>query len=92
MLNMNLQIFAHKKGVGSTKNGRDFRIQETWRQESGRTVCEGRKHSLQTERHEDSSGRKRWTWAVTTLCSHWLTVLFVLKEKAETRNRFLSFL
>ena len=23
MLNMNLQIFAHKKGVGSTKKGRD---------------------------------------------------------------------
>ena len=23
MFNMNLQIFAHKKGVGSTKNGRD---------------------------------------------------------------------
>ncbi len=23
MLNMNLQVFAHKKGVGSTKNGRD---------------------------------------------------------------------
>ena len=23
MLNMNLQFFAHKKGVGSTKNGRD---------------------------------------------------------------------
>ena len=23
MLQMNLQIFAHKKGVGSTKNGRD---------------------------------------------------------------------
>ena len=23
MLKMNLQIFAHKKGVGSTKNGRD---------------------------------------------------------------------
>ena len=23
MLSMNLQIFAHKKGVGSTKNGRD---------------------------------------------------------------------
>ena len=22
MLNMNLQFFAHKKGVGSTKNGR----------------------------------------------------------------------
>ena len=23
MLNMNLQLFAHKKGMGSTKNGRD---------------------------------------------------------------------
>ena len=23
MLNMNLQLFAHKKGVGSTRNGRD---------------------------------------------------------------------
>ena len=23
MLSMNLQLFAHKKGVGSTKNGRD---------------------------------------------------------------------
>ena len=23
MLTMNLQFFAHKKGVGSTKNGRD---------------------------------------------------------------------
>lgn len=23
MLNMNLQFFAHKKGVGSTKNGRE---------------------------------------------------------------------
>ena len=23
MLKMNLQLFAHKKGMGSTKNGRD---------------------------------------------------------------------
>ncbi len=34
MLKMNLQLFAHKKGVGSTKNGPRFRGQETWRQES----------------------------------------------------------
>ena len=33
MLKMNLQLFAHKKGVGSTKNGRDP-VQETWRKES----------------------------------------------------------
>ena len=31
MLTMNLQFFAHKKGVGSTKNGRDS-------EESRRTV------------------------------------------------------
>ena len=24
MLNLNLQFFAHKKGVGSTKNGREL--------------------------------------------------------------------
>ena len=24
MLNLNLQLFAHKKGMGSTKNGRDL--------------------------------------------------------------------
>ena len=27
MLKMNLQLFAHKKGVGSTKNGRDSESQ-----------------------------------------------------------------
>ncbi len=26
MLNLNLQFFAHKKGMGSTKNGRDSSI------------------------------------------------------------------
>lgn len=26
MLTMNLQFFAHKKGVGSTKNGRDSEL------------------------------------------------------------------
>ena len=44
MMKMNLQFFAHKKGVGSTKNGRD-------------------------------SESKR--------------LLFVLKEKAETKNSAL---
>ena len=48
MLKMNLQLFAHKKGMGSTKNGRDS--------ESKRTVCFGWKYSLQTAWHQDSSG------------------------------------
>ena len=33
MLNMNLQIFAHKKGVGSTKNGRDSESKRLVRKE-----------------------------------------------------------
>ena len=30
MLRMDLQFFAHKKGVGSTKNGRDSECKETY--------------------------------------------------------------
>ena len=30
MFKMNLQLFAHKKGVGSTKNGRDSESKTTW--------------------------------------------------------------
>ena len=37
MIKMNLQLFAHKKGMGSTKNGRDS---ESKRLEAcRRTVC-----------------------------------------------------
>ena len=56
MLNMNLQFFAHKKGVGSTKERQRFRVQETGREESRRTVCKSWKHSLQTAWNKDSSG------------------------------------
>ena len=28
MLMMNLQLFAHKKGVGSSKNGRDLNLRD----------------------------------------------------------------
>lgn len=33
MLKLDLQLFAHKKGMGSTKNGRDS-IKASWRKES----------------------------------------------------------
>ena len=38
MLKMNLQFFAHKKGVGSTKNGRDS---ESKRLGAKRADCAG---------------------------------------------------
>ena len=47
MLTMNLQFFAHKKGVGSTKNGRDSESKRLER-ESRRTVCKSWQYPLQT--------------------------------------------
>jgi len=39
MMKLNLKFFAHKKGVGSTKNGRDS---ESKRLEIGRASCRER--------------------------------------------------
>ena len=61
MLQLNLQFFAHKKGVGSTKNGRDSESKRLGAKRADGTVCKGRKHPLQTARNEDSSRRERWT-------------------------------
>ena len=42
MLRLGLQFFAHKKGVGSTKNGRDSRAQRLGVKKSdGQTVLAG---------------------------------------------------
>ena len=56
MLNMNLQFFAHKKGVGSTKNGRDSESKRL-----GAKRADGQ-FVLQTAWNKDSSGCKRRTW------------------------------
>ena len=55
MLKMNLQFFAHKKGVGSTKNGRDSESKRLGAKRADGQLCEGRKHPLQTARHQDPS-------------------------------------
>ena len=41
MLTMNLQFFAHKKGMGSTKNGRDSESKRLG-EKSRRSVCKSR--------------------------------------------------
>ena len=61
MMKMNLQFFAHKKGVGSTKNGRDSESKRLGAKESRRTVCKSWKHPLQTAWNKDSSGSERRT-------------------------------
>ena len=56
MLKMNLQLFAHKKGVGSTKNGRDSESKRLGAKRADGQFVSGRKHSLQTARNQDPSG------------------------------------
>ena len=42
MLTMNLQFFAHKKGVGSTKNGRDSESKRLGaKRADGQFICTG---------------------------------------------------
>ena len=61
MFKMNLQLFAHKKGVGSTKNGRDSESKRLGaKRADGQFVLAG---NIQTARNQDSSRcerRTRW--------------------------------
>ena len=57
MLKINVQFFAHKKGSGSTKNGRDS---ESKRLGVKRADRKGWQHSGSPERYSHSSGCRCW--------------------------------
>ena len=58
MFKMNLQLFAHKKGVGSTKNGRDSESKRLGaKRADGQFVLA--QHSVQTAWNKDSSRHQR---------------------------------
>ena len=58
MLQINVQFFAHKKGSGSTKNGRDSESKRLGvKRADGQFV---RQHSGSPERYAHSSGCRRW--------------------------------
>ena len=60
MLKMNLQLFAHKKGVGSTKNGRDSEAKRLGaKRADGRSVRSRRQCPCQTARNPHSSWQQR---------------------------------
>ena len=56
MLNMNLQFFAHKKGVGSTKNGRDSESKRLGAKRADGQFVKAGNILIQTARNKDSSG------------------------------------
>jgi hypothetical protein len=55
MLKLDLQLFAHKKGMGSTKNGRDSESKRLGAKR--RPVCSCRQYPLPPERNTHSSGQ-----------------------------------
>ena len=85
MLKMNLQVFAHKKGVGSTKNGRDSESKRLGaKRADGQFVKAGNILYRQrgTKIHPGLNvGRGGDD-----------TLLYVLREKAVTKSRFQLFL
>ena len=88
MLKMNLQLFAHKKGVGSTKNGRDSESKRLGaKRADGQFVLAGNILYRQrgTHIHPGNNVGKGGDDTLFALVDGLLS----LKERAETRSRFL---
>ena len=56
MMKMNLQFFAHKKGVGSTKNGRDSESKRLGAKRADGQFVKAGNILLQTAWNKDSPG------------------------------------
>ena len=87
MLNLNLQFFAHKKGVGSTKNGRDSESKRLGaKRADGQFVLAG---NILTGSVEQRFIQVLMLVVVAMIhYSHLLMELLSLKERAEIRSRF----
>ena len=63
MLRISFQFFAHKKGGGSTKNGRDSESKRLGVKRADGQFVPGRQHSGSPERHAHSSSAPTWASA-----------------------------
>ena len=91
MFKMNLQLFAHKKGVGSTKNGRDSESKRLGaKRADGQFVLAGNIHYRQrgTKIHP---GLNVGIGGDDTLFAK-VDGVVKLRERAETKSRFLYIL
>ena len=91
MLKLNLQLFAHKKGMGSTKNGRDSKSKRLGaKRADGQVVRAG--NILYTQRgtkiHPGNNVGIGGNDSLFALFDYVLNT----KEKAKTKNRFLFIL
>ena len=59
MMKMNLQLFAHKKGVGSTKNGRDSESKRLGAKRADGQFVKAGNILYRRARNQDSPRRER---------------------------------
>ena len=91
MLNLNLQFFAHKKGVGSTKNGRDSESKRLGaKRADGQFVLAG--NILYRQRGTKILPGVNVGRGGDDTYSHLLMELLSSKERAEIKSRFLFIL
>ncbi len=91
MMKMNLQFFAHKKGVGSTKNGRDSESKRLGaKRADGQFVKAG--NILYDSAVRGSIPVLTWDSAGTILFRTGRGLSSNMKEKAATKSRFLCIL
>ena len=91
MLNMNLQLFAHKKGVGSTKNGRDSESKRLGaKRADGQFVLAG--NILYRQRGTKIHPVLMLVVVAMIHYSHLLMELLSSKERARIESRFLFIL
>ena len=62
LLKLDLQFFASKKGVGSTRNGRDSISKRLGAKRADGQFVSGGSHSLSSTWYENLSRSKRWPW------------------------------
>ncbi len=86
MLKISLQFFAHKKGVGLTKNGRDSESAD-WAKACRRSTGTGRQHLASPARHQDPPGCGMLAAVRTTPCSQRLRALFAFERLGKDRKQ-----
>ena len=78
---------AHKKGVGSSKNGRNSNPQYLGVKRYGGEQVEGGKHPGPPAGHQIPSRQERGLWARTTRCSRWFAGVVKFEHKDKKRMK-----
>lgn len=92
MLQMNLQLFAHKKGVGSTKNGRDSESKRLGAKRADGQVVKAGNILYRQRGTRIHPGVNVGIGKDDTLYALVERAVLSLRERAATRSRFLYIL